>query len=82
MHALDQHLGKKIHDHRVYLKIPAQRLAAELNCTVEQVICYEHGWSRVEPSVLLRIAEVFDAPISYFFSDHAREEATRVGLPR
>jgi transcriptional regulator with XRE-family HTH domain len=54
---------------RLLLGINQETLADRLGLTFQQVQKYEHGANRVSASRLFAMAEILDAPISYFFAD-------------
>ena len=54
---------------RAMLGISQERLGQALGLTFQQVQKYERGTNRVSASMLHRIAEVLDVPVSFFFDD-------------
>jgi len=66
---LDIVIGKRIRLCRQARKISQTKLAGEVGVAWQQIQKYEAGKNRVSASMLWRIAEVFDMPLSYFFED-------------
>jgi transcriptional regulator with XRE-family HTH domain len=68
-HPVDIHVGKRIKARRLLLGMNQGALAGALGLTFQQVQKYERGANRVSASRLSAMAEILNAPISYFFDD-------------
>jgi transcriptional regulator with XRE-family HTH domain len=66
---VDIHVGKRVRIRRLFLGMNQETLAKALGLTFQQVQKYEGGANRVSASRLSAMAEILDAPISYFFAD-------------
>ncbi len=66
---IDIHVGKRIRAYRTLLGMNQEALARALGLSFQQVQKYEHGTNQVSASRLSEIAEILNAPISYFFGD-------------
>jgi transcriptional regulator with XRE-family HTH domain len=64
----DVRVGKCIRARRLFLDMSQAELATALGLTFQQVQKYEKGRNRVSASRLAKMAEIFDVPVSYFFS--------------
>lgn len=67
--AIDQHVGSRIRLRRMSLRMSQEKLGESLGVTFQQVQKYEKGTNRVGASRLQKIAEVLNAPISFFFEE-------------
>jgi transcriptional regulator with XRE-family HTH domain len=65
---IDVHVGKCIRMRRQLLGMNQETLANALGLTFQQVQKYENGANRVSASRLSAIADILDAPISFFFT--------------
>jgi transcriptional regulator with XRE-family HTH domain len=68
----DMEVGRRIRARRLAKDMSQTDLATQLGLTFQQVQKYEKGTNRVGAGRLKRIAEILDAPITYFYSvsDH------------
>jgi len=64
----DQAVGRRIRARRLAKDMSQTDLATQLGLTFQQVQKYEKGTNRVGASRLRRIAEILEAPITYFYS--------------
>lgn len=65
----DLHVGSRIRLRRNMLGISQERLGDSLGITFQQVQKYEKGTNRVGASRLQAIAEILQAPVSFFFEE-------------
>jgi transcriptional regulator with XRE-family HTH domain len=65
---MDIHVGARIRLRRTLMGLSQSELAAALRLTFQQ-IQNEHASNRVSASVLYRLAEALDVPVSFFFDD-------------
>ncbi len=75
-HPVDVMVGKLVRVRRLQLSMSQTKLANELGLTFQQIQKYERGNNRVSCSTLSKISEALDIPITYFFSETGRTEAT------
>ncbi|WP_286192270.1 helix-turn-helix domain-containing protein [Roseomonas genomospecies 6] len=66
---VDRHVGKRLRLRRTLLGMSQERLAAAIGLTFQQVQKYEKGTNRVGASMLVRLSQALDVPISFFFDD-------------
>jgi transcriptional regulator with XRE-family HTH domain len=64
---VDQHVGRRIRGKRRALGLSEENLALELGVEAVQIAAYERAVERVPSAHLIRISEVLDVPLSYFF---------------
>lgn len=62
-------VGQKIQALRKDHGITAARLAELIEISQQQMSRYERGVNRVDVDCLVRIADIFDIPVGWFFSD-------------
>ena len=78
--AIDNHVGGRIRERRIMLGLTQQQLAEMIGVTYQQAHKYERGINRVSAGRLYQIAEVLNAPITYFY-DGIGEAAPRPVAP-
>jgi len=61
--------GKKLSELRKQKGLSQDELAIDLNISQSSVSNYESGATKPDTYILQKIAEYFNVPISYFFSD-------------
>jgi transcriptional regulator with XRE-family HTH domain len=66
---LDLNVGARIRLRRKALGITQSQLAEALGLTFQQVQKYERGVNRVSASVLVKIAQRLDSPVSYLLGE-------------
>ena len=66
-HPVDVHVGKRIRHRRWMNGTTQQQLAEAVGIKFQQIQKYETGMNRVSASRLWDIAQVLNAPVSYFF---------------
>ncbi|MGE5502094.1 MAG: helix-turn-helix domain-containing protein [Ignavibacteriales bacterium] len=66
---LDLNVGARIRLRRKALGITQSELAQALGLTFQQVQKYERGVNRVSASVLVKIAQRLDCPVSYLLGE-------------
>lgn len=64
---IDKHVGSRVRMRRMMLSMSQEKLGTSLGLTFQQVQKYEKGTNRIGASRLLRISQVLDSPIQYFF---------------
>jgi transcriptional regulator with XRE-family HTH domain len=64
----DGEVGRRIRARRLAKKMSQSELAGRLGLTFQQIQKYEKGTNRVGAGRLKRIAEILDAPITYFYA--------------
>jgi transcriptional regulator with XRE-family HTH domain len=68
---VDVHVGARVRERRVMQGMSQQVLGERVNLTFQQIQKYERGFNRISASVLWRIAEALDVPVSFFFDGFA-----------
>jgi transcriptional regulator with XRE-family HTH domain len=66
---VDVHVGKRVRIRRRLLDLSQADLGDAIGLTFQQVQKYERGANRISASVLFRLSEVLDVPVSFFFDD-------------
>jgi transcriptional regulator with XRE-family HTH domain len=64
---VDQHVGRRIRGKRRALGLGEDRLAKVLGVDAGRIIAYERGTERVPSEHLVRLSEIMEVPLSYFF---------------
>jgi transcriptional regulator with XRE-family HTH domain len=65
--SVDQHIGRRIRGKRRALGLSEDRLAKALGVDAGRVVAYERGTERVPSEHLVRLSEIMEVPLSYFF---------------
>ncbi len=66
---IDLRVGGRLRARRRAVGMGPEKLAQELGVSLQQVIAWELGVTRIGPSWLFKIAKVLDVSSSYFFGD-------------
>jgi transcriptional regulator with XRE-family HTH domain len=64
---VDRHVGRRIRGKRRALGLSEENLAIELGLETVRIVAYERAVERVPSDHLLRLSEILDVPVSYFF---------------
>lgn len=64
---VDVNVGHRVRNRRVLIGMSQEVLAEKIGLTFQQVQKYELGKNRISASMLWRIAEALDVPVSFFF---------------
>ncbi len=67
MTRIDRHVGRRIRGKRRALGLSEDDLAKALGLDVAKVRAFERGAERVPSEHLVRLSEVMQVPLSYFF---------------
>ena len=67
MTPVDQHVGRRIRGKRRALGLSEDRLARSLGVDADALQAYERGTERVPSEHLIRLSEIMEVPLSYFF---------------
>jgi transcriptional regulator with XRE-family HTH domain len=65
---IDTHVGQRLCVLRKSSGVSQQKLAEQLGVTYQQVQKYEGGTNRVSTTFLLRVAQMFNVSLDYFFA--------------
>ncbi len=68
---VDIHVGARVKLRRTLVGLSQIELGGAIGLTFQQVQKYERGTNRISASMLHRIAEALDVPVSFFFDDMA-----------
>ena len=68
---VDVHVGHRVKERRISLKLSQKKLAEAMNLSLRQVQKYEEGIDRIGASRLFDISRALGVPVSYFFQDLA-----------
>jgi transcriptional regulator with XRE-family HTH domain len=66
---VDRHVGSRVRMRRLMLGMSQTSLADKLGLTFQQVQKYEKGKNRMGSSRLQQIANILQAPVTFFFED-------------
>ena len=66
-HPTDQHVGLRLRLRRRELGVSQERLAEMVGLTFQQIQKYERAANRISASKLWEVANVLQAPVSYFY---------------
>ncbi len=64
---IDQHVGRRIRGKRRALGLTENELATALGVDAARLGAYERGMARVPSGNLVRLSEIMEVPLSYFF---------------
>jgi len=65
----DLHVGAQLRARRIALGMSDEKLADALGVSLQQVIAWELGVTRIGASWLFKIAQILDIHLGYFFKD-------------
>ena len=74
--SFDSHVGKKLRNKRVQLKLTQSDVAKSTNKTFQQVQKYEKGFNGMSSFVLGEIAKYLKVPVTYFYEGYDYETFT------
>ena len=74
--SFDSHVGKKLRNKRVQLKLPQTDVAKSTNKTFQQVQKYEKGFNGMSSFVLGEVAKYLKVPVTYFYEGYDYETFT------
>jgi transcriptional regulator with XRE-family HTH domain len=74
---VDQHVGSRVRLRRMLLGMSQERLGQSIGITFQQVQKYEKGVNRIGASRLLRISEILDVPVQFFFEEAPHVDGRR-----
>lgn len=77
----DAHVGARLRDQRLKMKITQTALADEIGVTFQQVQKYEKGTNRISASRLVQIARVLKVHPTFFFAGLPNQKPTGEHLP-
>ncbi len=66
---IEQHVGVRIRQRRMFLGMTSQQLGAVVGISAQQIKEYESVGSQLPISMLWRLGRALDVPPSYFFDD-------------
>ncbi|TWB17176.1 helix-turn-helix protein [Nitrospirillum amazonense] len=65
--SVDSYVGGRVRLRRTLIGMSQEKLGEAIGLTFQQVQKYERGANRISASMLHKIAQVLDVPISFFF---------------
>ncbi len=68
---IDIHVGRRVRLRRTLMGMSQEKLGEAIGLTFQQVQKYERGANRISASVLYRISNALNVPVSFFFDDMA-----------
>lgn len=78
----DHFVGTRIRERRIMLGLSQQQLAQMIGVTYQQAHKYERGLNRISAGRLFEIAQVLNAPVSWFFEGLDGDSAVAEQSPR
>ncbi|HYD99084.1 MAG TPA: helix-turn-helix transcriptional regulator [Alphaproteobacteria bacterium] len=79
---VDVHVGSRIRERRVSLGWSQTELGRAVDLTFQQIQKYERGANRVSASVLFKMGEAMNVPVSFFFDGLGPLPETAVPPPQ
>ncbi|WP_375650843.1 helix-turn-helix domain-containing protein [Bartonella sp. OT172YNZD] len=73
---IDILIGKRIRQRRIAIGLSQKALGNYLGVSFQQIQKYEKGLNRVSAGCLLKIANILDVPVNFFYADIATKEDT------
>lgn len=73
---VDRHVGVRIRQRRILLRMSLETLAKLLDLTFQQVQKYERGTNRVGAGRLFALSQALKVPVSYFFDELPESQNT------
>jgi len=67
MTPIDRHVGRRLRGKRRALGLPQDDVARAIGVGGDVIEAYEQGTVRVPAEHLVKLSEMFDVPVSYFF---------------
>jgi len=64
---VDRHVGRRVRGKRRALGLVEDHGAAVLGVDRSVIDAYEHGTLRVPPDHLIKLSQMFEVPLAYFF---------------
>lgn len=77
---IDVHVGVRIRLRRNMLGMSQEKLGEALGITFQQIQKYEKGTNRVGASRLQAIAQILNAPVSFFFEGAPGQDGAVTGM--
>jgi transcriptional regulator with XRE-family HTH domain len=77
----DAEIGRRVRTLRLQRGLSQTKLGDNLGLTFQQVQKYEKGVNRISAGRLQKIAEVLDAPITFFYAGHEENRAKSDSVP-
>jgi transcriptional regulator with XRE-family HTH domain len=65
--ALDRHIGGRVRNRRLELRLSESSVAEALKCTVDHLRAFEEGRTHMTAVLLFEISRVLEVEVSYFF---------------
>lgn len=78
--AVDEHLGRRVRERRLLVRMSQAELAQALGLTFQQVQKYENGTNRISAGRLRSIAQVLGVSLDTFYDGLASEGGPRAEL--
>lgn len=72
-------VGSRIKKRRTELKMSQIKLSEALGVSYQQVQRYENGTNLLDTDKLIKVAEVLDVPVGYFFEE-AKEKTSQITM--
>jgi transcriptional regulator with XRE-family HTH domain len=64
---VDRHIARRLRGKRLALGLSEDQLAHAIGVEVDRIEAYEHAAERVPSDHIVRLSEILDVPLSYFF---------------
>ena len=74
-HPVDIHVGSRVRERRIALRLSQPKLAAALGIAYQQLYKYEQAKNRISASRLHDMSKVLGVPVTFFFEGLAGTDA-------
>jgi transcriptional regulator with XRE-family HTH domain len=66
---IDRYFGDRLRARRIMMKMSQEQLGEKLGISFQQVQKYEKGVNRVSAALMVRVAEILDVGVGYFYDE-------------
>lgn len=80
-HPIDQHVGGRVRQRRMFIGMSQEQLGERLTLTFQQIQKYEKGTNRISASRLWEMSKILEVPIDFFFDGGDASGAGSIAPP-
>ena len=66
---IDRYFGDRLRARRIMMKMSQEDLGKSLGVSFQQIQKYETGTNRLTAAMMVRVAEILDVDVGYFYSE-------------
>ena len=66
---IDKYFGDRLRARRIMMKMSQEDLGKSLGVSFQQIQKYEKGINRLSAAMMVRVAEILDVDVGYFYSE-------------